>query len=97
MSQTRGRRRSVSLETWDSPTVSLATIEISDRCTACANCIITCPVRALSRAPKKPLVSHDLCNSCGECIEVCPVGAITERSGTATFEFTPALIAGAIR
>ncbi|MEM7338800.1 MAG: 4Fe-4S binding protein [Actinomycetota bacterium] len=54
------------------------TVRIDDRCTACGNCIVTCPPHALVRAPKRPLVIDARCTSCGACIEVCPVDAITE-------------------
>ncbi|MEM9561714.1 MAG: 4Fe-4S binding protein, partial [Actinomycetota bacterium] len=54
------------------------TVRIDERCTACGNCLMTCPPRALARAPRKPLVIDARCTSCGACIEVCPVDAITE-------------------
>lgn len=56
------------------------TVRITDRCTACGNCIVTCPTHALLRAPKKPLVVDLRCTGCSECIEVCPVGAIVETT-----------------
>jgi len=54
------------------------TVEISNRCTACGLCLITCGERALRRAPKRPAVVDDLCTGCGACIEVCPVDAIRD-------------------
>ena len=53
-------------------------IFIDSRCTACGNCIITCPPRALLPAAKKPLLVPERCTGCGACIEVCPTNAISE-------------------
>jgi Pyruvate/2-oxoacid:ferredoxin oxidoreductase delta subunit len=55
------------------------TVFIDDRCTACGACLVTCPTRALVRAPKRPAVLDDRCTGCGACVEVCPRGAIWER------------------
>jgi ferredoxin len=54
------------------------TVAIASTCTACGNCIVTCPERALLRAPKRPLVIDSACTTCLACIEVCPVDAIRE-------------------
>lgn len=54
------------------------TVVIDRRCTACGNCIVTCPERALLRAPRRPFVDDDACTNCLACIEVCPVDAIWE-------------------
>ena len=54
------------------------TVAISFVCTACGNCIVTCPEHALERAPKRPLVIDSACTTCLACIEVCPVDAIRE-------------------
>ncbi|MEM7092598.1 MAG: 4Fe-4S binding protein [Actinomycetota bacterium] len=61
-----------------SSTEFFGTVRIDDRCTACGNCIITCPPRALLPAPGKPAVIDTSCTLCSACIEVCPVDAITE-------------------
>ena len=53
------------------------TVRIDERCTACGNCLITCPTAALRPAPRRPAVIDDRCTSCGACVEVCPVDAIT--------------------
>lgn len=53
-------------------------IVIDNRCTACGNCIITCPPRALLPAAKKPRLVPERCTGCGACIEVCPTDAISE-------------------
>ena len=54
------------------------TVAVDARCTACGACVVTCPERALVRAPKHPLVLADRCTTCLACIEVCPVDAIAE-------------------
>jgi len=54
-------------------------IVISARCTACGNCIVTCPERALRAAPRRPAIDMGRCTLCLACIEVCPVDAIREE------------------
>lgn len=54
------------------------TVEISDACTACGNCLATCPTSALVIASRRPAVLPWLCTACLACVEVCPVDAITE-------------------
>ena len=56
----------------------MTTIVIDRRCTACGQCLATCPTRALLPAPRRPLVVDGRCNGCGECLEICPVDAISE-------------------
>ncbi|MEM9040515.1 MAG: 4Fe-4S binding protein [Actinomycetota bacterium] len=58
--------------------VSSGTVRVDERCTACGNCLITCPTTALRPAPGRPTVIDARCTSCGACVEVCPVDAITE-------------------
>jgi ferredoxin len=53
-------------------------VVIDTRCTACGVCIVTCPERALRRAPTQPAVVDEQCTRCLACIEVCPVDAIAE-------------------
>lgn len=53
------------------------TVAISSACTACGACLHTCPTRALTAAPRRPVVSDPLCTDCLACIEVCPVDAIS--------------------
>ncbi|MEM8922470.1 MAG: 4Fe-4S binding protein [Actinomycetota bacterium] len=60
------------------PTPLAGTVRIDERCTACGNCLITCPTAALRRGPRRPLVVDDACTLCAACIEVCPVDAIRE-------------------
>jgi MinD superfamily P-loop ATPase len=50
---------------------------VTDACTACGACLLTCPEHAL--VVGLPLrVREDRCTSCGECVEVCPADAILE-------------------
>jgi ferredoxin len=53
-------------------------VAISEACTACGACIVTCPTGALIPAPQRPAVLHDRCTSCLACIEVCPRDAVRE-------------------
>ncbi len=58
------------------------TVMVSDRCTACSACLITCPTGALVAAPGRPAVLDDRCTDCLACIEVCPrdaIGTVAER------------------
>jgi electron transport complex protein RnfB len=52
-------------------------ITLDRSCTACGSCLVTCPERALVRAPRRPTVL-DTCTGCLACIEICPVDAISE-------------------
>ena len=52
------------------------TVAVAATCTACGACIITCPERALTPAPRRPAVIDALCTDCLACLEVCPVDAI---------------------
>ena len=54
-------------------------LSISSACTACGECLRTCPERALRAAPQRPVVVATRCTSCGECVEICPTDAITLR------------------
>ncbi|MGH9126692.1 MAG: 4Fe-4S binding protein [Acidimicrobiales bacterium] len=56
----------------------MTTVVIDARCTACGQCLATCPTGALRAAPRRPLVVLGRCNGCGECLEICPVDAISE-------------------
>jgi ferredoxin len=58
--------------------MTMNSVRISLACTGCGACLVTCPERALLRAPRRPVVVAERCTACLACIEVCPVGAITE-------------------
>ena len=45
-------------------------------CSGCGACLVTCPKRALSRAPGAIRINHFACNLCLECIEICPRAAL---------------------
>ena len=47
---------------------------VTDECTACGACLLTCPEHAFIASV--PLQVSDRCTDCGECIEVCPRDAI---------------------
>ena len=51
------------------------TYRVTDACTACGACLLTCPEHAF--VVGVPLVVRaDRCTDCGECVEICPVDAI---------------------
>lgn len=54
--------------------------EVTNECTACGACLLTCPEHAF--VPTLPLqVLADRCTDCGECVEVCPRDAIVRLEG----------------
>ena len=53
------------------------TYTVTDACTACGACLLTCPEHAIV-AGLPLVVRADRCTSCGECVEVCPADAILE-------------------
>ena len=55
------------------------TYTVTDACTACGACLLTCPEHAIV-AGLPLVVREDRCTSCGECVEVCPADAILETS-----------------
>lgn len=56
--------------------MSVDPLIITDACTACGACLLTCPEHALRPAPGRPYVLAEACTSCGECVEICPRDAI---------------------
>lgn len=55
----------------------MSTYVVTDACTACGACLLTCPERAI--VPRLPLqVRADRCTGCGECVEICPADALVE-------------------
>ena len=57
--------------------MSVLSIAVDLRCTACGLCLATCPEGALLRAPKRPEAVPARCSGCLACVEVCPVDALT--------------------
>ena len=48
---------------------------ITDACTACGACLLTCPEHAI--VPSIPLqIRDERCTDCNECVEICPADAI---------------------
>ncbi|MDR0335678.1 MAG: 4Fe-4S binding protein [Planctomycetaceae bacterium] len=54
-----------------------ATVEMN-KCTACGECVSTCPLDAIviGNEPNKASVDAGTCCECGACVDVCPVSAI---------------------
>ena len=52
-------------------------LTISDACTACGACIVTCPERALFASAGRPGLRPERCTGCLACVEVCPVDAVS--------------------
>jgi ferredoxin len=70
------------------------TVRVGPGCTACGACLITCPTRALSPAPRRPAVDAGRCTDCLACVEVCPTDAIAVapafRAATGSLNPAPA-------
>jgi len=49
---------------------------IAEKCTACARCVKSCPVKAIALVDKLAVIDYSLCYGCGECVAACPYGAI---------------------
>jgi len=48
-----------------------------EKCTACARCVRSCPVNAITMGPDRVAsIDYELCYGCGECVAACPYGAI---------------------
>ncbi|MEO3767841.1 4Fe-4S binding protein [Streptomyces sp. B5E4] len=54
------------------------TLTVTDRCTGCGACLLTCPAHAVRPRGGALFVRADLCTGCLECVEVCPADAIDE-------------------
>ena len=49
------------------------------KCTACGDCVSTCPVDAISQQAdngNKAIIDADTCADCGACVDTCAAGAI---------------------
>ena len=62
----------------------MTSVVIDERCTACGQCLMTCPTRALVAAPRRPAVIDARCTGCGACLEICPADAISETDPWST-------------
>ena len=58
--------------------VAPLTVAVTESCTACGACLLTCPERALVAAPGRPDVVAERCTGCLACVEICPRDAIEE-------------------
>lgn len=57
---------------------------VTEACTACGACLLTCPEDCLEPTPGGPAplaVRAESCTGCGECAEVCPAGACVPLTG----------------
>lgn len=64
--------------------MSFDTFTVTDACTACGACLLTCPERCLRPTASGPVplvVIDEACTGCGECAEVCPAGACVPVGG----------------
>jgi ferredoxin len=51
----------------------------SGKCTACEDCISTCPVECISLVDGKAMVNADDCTDCEACVAACPEEAIAMK------------------
>lgn len=49
-----------------------------DKCTACGQCLETCPQGAIALEDSGATIDQTLCAGCAACMTVCPQGAIYE-------------------
>lgn len=49
------------------------------RCSGCGDCMMVCPVDAITMALGKAEVDPDECIGCGACVDECRRGAISMR------------------
>lgn len=48
-----------------------------DKCTACAACVESCPVNAITQGQGELRINHNACIFCGRCVERCALQALT--------------------
>jgi uncharacterized protein len=48
----------------------------AQECTLCGQCIIWCPVKAISEKNGKAFIKDDICIGCGECLSLCKFSAV---------------------
>jgi len=55
----------------------MAAVVDAEKCTACGECIESCPLEAISMGDDCAVIDEDTCGDCGACVDVCPVEAIS--------------------
>ena len=55
----------------------MSSIEVTEKCTGCAQCPDSCPVNAITMKNKQAVIDRDTCTLCSACVNICPVDAIT--------------------
>ncbi len=58
-------------------TTALAPVVEEKKCTACGNCVKSCPYQAIDLSSGKAGINKSACFGCGLCISRCPVRAIS--------------------
>ena len=48
-----------------------------EKCTACEECVNTCPVEAIKIVDNAAKIDPNICSECHACVSVCPVEAIS--------------------
>jgi ferredoxin len=49
----------------------------AEKCTACGECVESCPLGAIEVKENLAVVDPDTCGDCGACLDTCPSQAIT--------------------
>lgn len=52
---------------------------ITDKCTACGECVESCPAEAISEGDPKYIIDPDECVDCAACVDTCKAEAIVEE------------------
>lgn len=50
-----------------------------EKCTACEECVNTCPVEAIKMVNSAALIDPGTCSECQACVSVCPSQAIASE------------------
>ena len=55
----------------------MAAVVDAEKCTACGECVESCPLEAITMGEDSAVIDEETCGDCGACIDVCPVEAIS--------------------